>query len=53
MEELAHKRTSQKEFWSHAMKILNKVEETLADNIDELTLTYLKTAVREKARADH
>ena len=45
MEELARKRTSRKAFRSHVTRILNKVEETLSNDIDELALTYLKTAI--------
>ena len=45
MEESARLRTSQKAYRSHVTRILNKVEETLANDIDELALTYLKTAM--------
>jgi len=32
-------------YHSHVTRILNKVEDTLAKEIDELALTYLKTSV--------
>ena len=45
MEELTRKWTSQKAYCSHLSRILNKVEDTLANDIDELALMYLKTAI--------
>ena len=45
MEESACLRTSRKAYRSHVTRILNKVEETLANDIDALALTYLKTAM--------
>ena len=45
MEELTHLRTSRRVYRSHITRILTKVEETLANEIDELALTYLRTAV--------
>ena len=34
------------------MRILGKVEETLAKDIDELTLTYLRTAITQLEKKD-
>ena len=45
MEQLTCLRTSRRAYCSHVMRILNKVEETLTKEIDDLTLTYLKTTV--------
>ena len=45
MEEPAHLQTSRKAYRSHFTRILNKVDDTLANDIDELTLTYLRTAI--------
>ena len=45
MDEPARLRTSRKAYRSHVTRILNKVEDTLANEIDELAITYLKTAI--------
>ena len=45
MEQLTRLRTSRRAYRSHVTRILNKVEETLTKEIDDLALTYLKTAV--------
>ena len=45
MEEPARLRTSRKAYRSHVTRILNKVDDTLANEIDELALTYLRTAI--------
>ena len=45
MEEPARLRTSRKAYRSHVTRILNKVDDTLVNDIDELTLTYLRTAI--------
>ena len=45
MEDSARLRTSQKAYRSHFTRILNKVDDTLANDLDELTLTYLRTAI--------
>jgi len=45
MDEPARLQTSRKAYHSHVTRILNKVEDTLANEIDELAITYLKTAV--------
>ena len=45
MEEPALLRTLQKAYCLHVMRILNKVEDTLANEIDELALTYLRTVI--------
>ena len=45
MEQLTRLQTSRRAYRSHVTRILNKVEDTLAKEIDELALTYLKTAV--------
>ena len=45
MEQLTRLQTSRRAYRSHVTRILNKVEETLAKEIDELALTYLKTAL--------
>ena len=45
MEGLIRLQTSQRAYRSHVTRIFNKVEETLANEIDELTITYLNTTV--------
>ena len=45
MEELTRLQTSRRAYRSHVTRIFNKVEEALAKEIDELGVTYLKTAV--------
>ena len=45
MEESDHLRTSRKAYRAHVTRILNKVEATLDTEIDELALTYLRTAI--------
>ena len=45
MEGLTRLQSSRKGYRSHVTRILGKVEETLAKDIDELTLTYLRTAI--------
>ena len=45
MEGLTRLRTSRRAYRSHVTGIRTKVEETLTEDIDELALTYLKTAV--------
>ena len=45
MERLTHLQTSHRAYHSHVTRILNKVKKTLAKGINELALTYLKTAV--------
>jgi len=45
MEELIRKRTLWKAYRLHVSRILNKVEDMLAKEIDELALEYLKTAI--------
>ena len=45
MEGLTRLQSSRKGYRSHVTRILSKVEETLAKDIDELTLTYLRTAI--------
>ena len=45
MEQLTRLRTSHRAYRLHVTRILNKVEETLTKKIDDLALTYLKTAV--------
>jgi len=45
MEQLTHLQTSRRAYPAHITRILNKIEETLAKEINELALTYLKTAV--------
>ena len=44
MEQLTRLQTSRRAYRAHVTRILNMVEETLAKEIDELVLTYLKTA---------
>ena len=45
MEQLTRLQTSRRAYRSHVTRILNKVDETLDKEIDELALTYLTTAV--------
>ena len=45
MDELTCHKTSRRAYHSHATRIFNKVEETLATELDELAVTYLNTAV--------
>ncbi|XP_065896204.1 uncharacterized protein [Dysidea avara] len=45
MEEPARLRTSRKAYRAHVTRILNKVDDTLANDLDELALTYLRTAI--------
>jgi len=45
LEQLTRLQTSCRAYRSHVSRILNKVEDTLAKEIDELALTYLKTTV--------
>ena len=45
MEGLTCLQTSQRAYRSHVTKIFNKVDETLANKIDELAITYLSTTV--------
>ena len=45
MEEPEHLRTSRKAYRAHVTRILNKVDATLDTDIDELALTYLRTAI--------
>ena len=50
MEELTRLQASRRAFRSHVTRILNKVEETLAKELDELAITYLNTAVTQLER---
>ena len=50
MEELTRLQASRRSFRSHVTRILNKVEETLAKELDELAITYLNTAVTQLER---
>ena len=45
MEQLTRLQTSRRTYRSHVTRILNKVDETLDKEIDELALPYLTTAV--------
>ena len=45
MKGLTQLQTSQSTYRSHITRIFGKVEETLASKIDELTTTYLNTAI--------
>ena len=45
MEGLTRLRSSRKGYRSHVTRILSKVEGALAKDVDELTVTYLTTAI--------
>ncbi|XP_065884078.1 uncharacterized protein [Dysidea avara] len=45
MEELTRLQTSRRAYRSHVTRIFNKIEDTLKHEIDELAITYLRTAV--------
>ncbi|XP_065885751.1 serine-rich adhesin for platelets-like [Dysidea avara] len=45
MEELTRLQTSRRAYRSHVTRIFNKIEDTLTHEIDELAITYLRTAV--------
>ena len=45
MEEPARLRTLRKAYRAHVTRILNKVDDALANDLDELALTYLRTAI--------
>ena len=50
MEELTCLQASQRAYCSHVTRILNKVEETLATELDKLAITYLNMAVTQLER---
>jgi len=45
IEELTCLQTLWRAYRSHVTRIFNKVEETLANKIDDLAITYLRTAI--------
>ena len=47
MEELAHLQASRKGYRSHVIRIFNKTDDTIDKDIDEFSLTYLRTAVEQ------
>ena len=52
MEELTGLQASRRAFRSHVTRILNKVEETLAKELDELAITYGRHPASEEEGVD-
>ena len=47
MEELARLQASYKWYRSHVIRIFNKIDDTIDNDSDEFSLTYLRTAVEQ------
>ena len=47
MEELAHLQASYKWYHLHVIRIFSKIDDTIDNDSDEISLTYLRTAVEQ------